>query len=386
MKIALINNLYEPVARGGAESLVRKQAEMLRQSGHKVVIITTRPWGSGLAKKEDGLSRVGGLPGLFYHLEKLPKPLRLIYHSLSLLDLMTPWLLSLKLAYTGCQLAVGHNLTGLSLWLPRFISGYGIPYFQVLHDAQYLHPSGLIYKGREKTIDSLLAKAYQKITAYALEPAVKIISPSVWLGRLCLEKKITSDKQLSVLPNPNSIETIKETTIGQNFIFIGQIEPHKGIRELISAYLANKLTTELWVVGSGSLSEEMKTLAKEDRRIKFFGRLSRQEYLELMKKSLALIAPSICYENQPTVIIEAFGMGLPVLGSDFGGIAELLADGCGLAFDPLNQAAINQALTDMTNLSRQEITAINNSATKKISARTDADYKERFKKLLGLID
>jgi glycosyltransferase involved in cell wall biosynthesis len=36
--------------------------------------------------------------------------------------------------------------------------------------------------------------------------------------------------------------------------------------------------------------------------------------------------PSLCYENSPAVIYEAFAAGLPAIGSKLGGIAELIGD------------------------------------------------------------
>src|SRR3990167_6126386 len=45
MKICLINNLYPPHARGGAEQVVYKTVQGLLEAGHEVVVITTVPEG-----------------------------------------------------------------------------------------------------------------------------------------------------------------------------------------------------------------------------------------------------------------------------------------------------------------------------------------------------
>ncbi|MBU2250157.1 glycosyltransferase family 4 protein, partial [Patescibacteria group bacterium] len=50
-----------------------------------------------------------------------------------------------------------------------------------------------------------------------------------------------------------------------------------------------------------------------------------------------LIVPSLCYENSPTVIYEAFSMGLPVIASKIGGITELMKDNQEMLFEPGNK-------------------------------------------------
>ena len=53
-----------------------------------------------------------------------------------------------------------------------------------------------------------------------------------------------------------------------------------------------------------------------------------------MSKAMALILPSIWYENFPRTLVEAFGCGLPVIASRIGALAELVTDGVtGLLFE-----------------------------------------------------
>ncbi|MFH1430064.1 MAG: glycosyltransferase, partial [Candidatus Uhrbacteria bacterium] len=48
-----------------------------------------------------------------------------------------------------------------------------------------------------------------------------------------------------------------------------------------------------------------------------------------------LVVPSLCDENQPSVILEAFAHGVPVVASRVGGIPELVDDGrTGILVDP----------------------------------------------------
>jgi glycosyltransferase involved in cell wall biosynthesis len=56
-----------------------------------------------------------------------------------------------------------------------------------------------------------------------------------------------------------------------------------------------------------------------------------------MNGAVALVLPSICYENFPRTIVEAFASGLPVIASRIGALADLVSDReTGLLFEPGN--------------------------------------------------
>nr|ART39029.1 H378 [uncultured bacterium] len=54
-----------------------------------------------------------------------------------------------------------------------------------------------------------------------------------------------------------------------------------------------------------------------------------------MAQALALVVPSVWYENFPRTIVEAFACGLPVIASRIGALADIVRDGqTGLLFEP----------------------------------------------------
>ena len=57
------------------------------------------------------------------------------------------------------------------------------------------------------------------------------------------------------------------------------------------------------------------------------------------------ITPSECYENNPRSILESFAMGKPVLGSNIGGIPELVIDGkTGFTFKVGDSSDLNKKI------------------------------------------
>jgi glycosyltransferase involved in cell wall biosynthesis len=58
--------------------------------------------------------------------------------------------------------------------------------------------------------------------------------------------------------------------------------------------------------------------------IRVLGWVSPSDIRALFGISDLTILPSTCHENSPVVIFESYQVGTPVIGSDFGGIPELI--------------------------------------------------------------
>ena len=62
------------------------------------------------------------------------------------------------------------------------------------------------------------------------------------------------------------------------------------------------------------------------------------------------MCPSICYENCPLAILESITNGTPVIGSNIGGIPELIIDGVdGLLFESGNAADLSKKISTLWN-------------------------------------
>lgn len=84
----------------------------------------------------------------------------------------------------------------------------------------------------------------------------------------------------------------------------------------------------LTMVGGGEKLVAMQQLAtalKIDNQILFTGELPHQRILEHMKKSDVFVLPSRT-EGLPRVMVEAMATGMPAIGSNAGGIPELLSE------------------------------------------------------------
>lgn len=130
---------------------------------------------------------------------------------------------------------------------------------------------------------------------------------------------------------------------GDYLLFLGKLEPLKGLPQLLAAC---RLTPEVKLVLAGRVDEP---LASQLPRIlppsaHYVGLKQAHEVEDLLRRCLAVVLPSIWYENQPLSILEAFASGKPVIASDLGGMTELVKDGeRGILTPPGNPEAIADA-------------------------------------------
>jgi glycosyltransferase involved in cell wall biosynthesis len=113
-------------------------------------------------------------------------------------------------------------------------------------------------------------------------------------------------------------------------IYIGRILPMKGLHVLVPALRALPLAPlELDIFGAAPDEAYLQTLnqlAADDPRIRFHASVPNDQVVSLLSQYDLLVVPSQVLETGPLVVLEAFAAGTPVMGSDLGGIAELVED------------------------------------------------------------
>jgi len=373
MKICLINNLYKPYNRGGAERVVEIIAEEFEKQGNEVFVISTKPF----FVKCNLLVKNYYINSFYYNLHKLPKFLRLIWHFFDIFDILSYLKVKKILKKEKPDIIITHNLKGISYLVPKIIKNLKIKYIHTLHDIQLLHPSGLMIHGKEKIINNLFAKIYQAICKNIFNSPDVVISPSKWLMKMHEDRGFFKNSKKVIIPNPiilnkKLFNKIKEKNKKFIFLYVGQLEEHKGILFLINVF--NKIENcELAVVGTGHCHVH----ENNNKNINFLGKLKNSEVNKLMQESDALIMPSLCYENSPTVIYEAFANGLPVISSNIGGSPELLKDGAGLLF----QAGDENDLIKKINYAmehKNELREMAKNGSKKIKEFSVEKYIEKL--------
>lgn len=379
MKVCLISNLYEPHVRGGAEKIVQQQAEGLNENGHDVVVISTKPqFGLDRIEKKNNFVIYRFLPwNIFYYLNdyKYNPLIRSIWHIIDTFNLQSAIQVLLILIKEKPDLVVTHNLKGIGLMIPLVIKGLRKKHYHVLHDVQLAIPSGLIIKNQENSFLNIgfPTKIYRFFTKLFFGSPQKTIFPSVWLQTLYQSYGFFRKSNQQILRNPLpkakefvSIKTKKYKTYG----YLGQLEEHKGIDWLLDTWEKKKIQSKLLVAGKGSLNLDK---YKASKKMDFLGLLKKEEIEDFFQRIDFLIVPSLCYENSPTVILEAFKYATPVIVSDIGGAAELVTESeTGFIFEPLNDDDLLEKVITSINLTDKEYSNFSSQSLDK-SHQFDSD-------------
>ena len=351
MKICVINNLYKPFNRGGAEKVMETIIAGLRDAGHKVFIITTNPRFGNFKLENENLD-IYHINSSYYNLNKFSNYSKFFWHILDVFNFVSYFKIKKILRSERCDAVITNNLMGVGFLTPMAVGSLKIKHLHIVHDIQLIHPSGLMYYGEEGIIDNFFAKLYSNVCRRLFAGTPAVIFPSRWLKDFYLKRNFFAQSKIQVLPNPveSALAQAGERPGNFKFLFLGQIEKHKGIFLLINAF--NRLKekypeVELLIAGDGSQLERAHKLAAENENIKFLGWLGGEAAAESLNSSHCLVYPSLVYENCPNAIQRAIVAGLPVLASDLGGIPELLNKNTGKLFKPADEKDLVEKMSWM---------------------------------------
>ena len=242
------------------------------------------------------------------------------------------------------DVVITHNLKGIGLNIPSVIADLHIPHVHVVHDLQLIVPSGLIMFGQEQynLFERTAYATYRCICRAKFGNPDLVIFPSQYLKDMYETNHFFPKSEQVMMPNPapNYAENKRKGRSGGplKLLFVGQLGAHKGLKFLLDILVRCKEDARLYVAGAGPMKEEVELAAASDKRIVFLGYTPPEELANVFSVVDALIVPSLCYENSPTVIYESLMAGVPVLASRIGGVGELIREGeTGMLFTPGNE-------------------------------------------------
>lgn len=334
-KILIVHNYYQ--IPGGEDTVVANEMKMLEEHGHEVTLYSRN---NAELKEMSKLQKLG-LPfttvfnnRTYKEAKKIIKEKHIdIVHVHNTLNLISP---AVYYAARSCK----------------------VPIVQTVHNFRLLCPSATFYRDGhicEDCVEKGLACAVKyscyrgsKVQTLACVVSTKIhrmIGIYRKLNYICLTdfnmeklislKHIKSDK---IFVKPNFVESNKSVIPYKQrksqFIYAGRLDKLKGVDILLQAW--KQIETEqkadapkLVICGTGPMEDWCREYIKKNglQSVEMMGIISNIETRKIIAISKALILPTQWYEGFPMTIVEAYGAGTPVIGSDIGNVGSLIQDG-----------------------------------------------------------
>lgn len=191
-----------------------------------------------------------------------------------------------------------------------------------------------------------------------------------WLRTYTVKKYISPSKKLAeyvnknggkckTLPNPLflNISASTKNIKNRNYVYIGGLNKNKGLYDMLPAFdrfAKEKQNVRLDIYGKCSNNDDYIFLKKYcNNFIVYHGYVKHEEIKDIIDGAYALIVPSFWMENYPTTVLEGFSRKTLVIGSNRGGIPELLSANRGICYS-YGQDGLLSALNKANDLTKDE--------------------------------
>ncbi len=230
-----------------------------------------------------------------------------------------------------------------------------------------------IHGSRAKSVIGTLEAYFWKVKG-TYKYIDKIVCCSEFLKSKMDSNEVFAEKTIAL---HNFVDRVEWKNIEKKdyVLYFGRFSTEKGIRTLVK--VCKELPEVQFVfAGSGPLEEEVDNVSN----IKNVG-FQRGESLEkLIREARFSICPSECYENCPFSVIESQIYGTPVLGTNTGGVPELIEVGTtGELFESGNKDELRTKILKLWN--DKNLTEQYSRNCKCVDFNTIEEYYEKIVKI-----
>jgi glycosyltransferase involved in cell wall biosynthesis len=183
--------------------------------------------------------------------------------------------------------------------------------------------------------------------------------------------------------NFRSIPEAPEISYEPFALYVGRIEPEKGLLTLIKAFESTGFNLKIIGFSTSGFDDELKNYLKnKNENIEFLGRKSFNEIQGYLCKCAFTIVPSEWYDNFPNSILESYAFRKCVIATNIGSLKEMVLDGeTGLLFKIKNHLDLREKITRLFN-NGAECRRLGLNAFARLN--TEYSEKEHYVKLIKI--
>ena len=336
MKVLFINTFYYPNVVGGAERSVQFLAETLVKKGHEAIVLSIDKTHGIRTDRANGVKIYYiGIKNIYWPLEEKNRSTikMTVWHMLDTLN----------------QPDVVHtnNLGCFSVAIWEIVKRHHLPLVHTIRDCWLLCIRGSMFRNDHNckqqcfrcTVFSYPRKKLSKYVDIVVGVSRFILNKHISMGYFCKsQKKVIFNsyepkEQQIIRPfEPNNIR----------FGYIGRLTPEKGVKLILDEFsLVKKDNITLTIAGTSHDKKYIQYLKnKSGKNVTYIGFVNPEEFYSNID---ILIVPSLWHEPLGRIVFEAYAHGVPVIGSNRGGIPEIIDSGkTGMIFDPDTPGELQQ--------------------------------------------
>jgi len=375
MKVLLIHSYHAPA--GGADKVYLNTGELLDKLGHKVIYFSFKNNENINSLNEkyflDKPSKFQSVINFFYNKKAAIKIENLICeekpdiaHLHSFWGGLTPSILIVLRKY---KIPIVHTVHDYNLICPVTTSKDHKGNICEACKGKYFYKGALKRCFKGSFSKSLTVSASLFFRRKFFDP-VRLIDGWIFVSWFTYYKHlqfmpnlINSDVINLYNFNPNPLLKSNNKSERKYFLYFGRLSHEKGLVTLIYAFSRIR-DVKLIIAGSGPqeiyLKDKVKKLGCDN--IEFVGFKSGGELNSIISNASFNIVPSEWWENNPLSIIEAYSMGIPVIGANVGGIPEIIVEGeTGFLFEMKNVEELLTVIIKANSLPADDYNSMSNN-------------------------
>ncbi|UFS69770.1 glycosyltransferase family 4 protein [Geomonas sp. RF6] len=351
----MLNTMYAPHIGGGAEIIVQEHAGALQRAGVEVAVLCLGPDPGLRREMVDGVTvwRAGIRNLYFPHGKRHPAAWqRTLWHALDIYNPLVKKYVSRVVQAERPDVASCHNISGWSIAVWDELVAQKVPIVQVLHDQYLLCPKTTMFADNSCCQSQCTVCAMMRFPHREKSSAVtSVVGVSDFIlqkllrngyfARTPFKRHIHNTRQFPFDPAALQPRKPDDQIV---FGFIGSLAPNKGIDVLLQTFCREARDSwRLLVAGAGKEEYERHLKSRySDARISYLGHCEPASFFPAID---ATITPSMWEDTFPGVVFESMLFGVPVIGSDRGGIPEMITPGeTGILFNPEETASLVGAM------------------------------------------
>lgn len=224
------------------------------------------------------------------------------------------------------------------------------PLVQIIRD-----PKMLYFKGSQPG-NTLVDIVYRRFASLDSSAITKWVAPAKSMIEEHCKLGFGID-DYAVIPNPITKTLCKLTPYSEKengVVYVGALSKMKGVHTLIDAFMEMDMGDfTLSLIGRNEDVE-----VPNSKRVRYLGHLGLEETYSIMSKSKLLVLPSEFKEAFGRVLVESVFNGTVCLGSDQGGIPEVLGRCENYLFQSGNAASLGEKMKNLACLSEIEYSKV----------------------------